>query len=60
MNEKIEHITYPWVYTDKGQRYHAKQLSGEPKIGYQIDSNLNVLNNGSVDVDCPGGKCPIK
>jgi len=60
MNEKIEHIASNYVYTDKGQRYHVKQLKGHPRVGLEIDKDMNVVNTGSVDVDCPGGSCPTR
>ena len=59
-NGVIEHIASGYVYTSTGQRFNIKQLNGTPRKGYAIDENFNVVNNGSVDADCPGGSCPIK
>ena len=54
---KIEHISYPYVFTDDGKRLHAKQLNGTPKVGFQIDEDFNVVNNGAVDENCLNGAC---
>jgi len=57
MNEKIEHIASGYVYTNKGNRYNVKQLKGHPRVGLEIDKDFNVVNTGSVDIDCINGVC---
>lgn len=56
---KIVHVAYPYVITDKGTRHHVKEIKGTPRVGSEIDEELNVLNN-TANSDCVGGVCPIR
>lgn len=58
-NDKIEHITYPYVFTELGRRHHVKELTGTPRVGSEIDEDLVVLTN-IIDPNCIGSKCPIR
>lgn len=56
---KIEFINYPFVFTDAGTRHHVEELNGTPRVGSEIDEQLNVLNSTS-NSDCVNGVCPIR
>lgn len=56
---KIEFISYPYVFTDEGTRHHVKEISGTPRVGSELDTELNVMNN-TANSDCVGGVCPIR
>lgn len=56
---KIEFINYPFVFTDEGSRHHVEDIKGTPRVGAELDGELNVLSNVS-NSDCVGGVCPIR
>jgi len=56
---KIEFIAHPYVFTDKGTRHHIKEIKGTPRIGSELDEELNVLNSNA-NSDCVNGVCPIR
>jgi len=56
---KIEFITYPYVFTDEGTRHHVSDISGTPRVGSELDEQLNVLNS-IANSDCISGVCPIR
>jgi len=41
---KIEHINFPHVFTDTGQRYNISQIKGTPRVGAMLDDDLKVIN----------------
>ena len=55
----IEHIAYPWYYTDTGLKIHKKQITGNPKVNSVLDDNFEV-QSGNNDDTCVGGQCPIR
>ncbi len=56
---KIEFINFPFVFTDEGTRHHVSEINGTPRVGCELDQELNVMNN-NVNSDCVGGVCPIR
>lgn len=56
---KIEFISYPFVFTDEGTRHHVKEITGTPRVGSELDENLQVIS-ANVNVDCVGGACPVR
>ncbi len=56
---KIEFINYPFVFTDQGSRHHVEEIKGTPRVGAELDSELNVLSN-TMNSDCVNGVCPIR
>jgi hypothetical protein len=60
---KVEYISYPFVYTDDGNRIDITNIVGHPKVG----SELIVREDGEYcvqavtsDSECVNGVCPIK
>jgi hypothetical protein len=56
---KIEFIAHPYVFTDKGTRHNIKEIKGTPRIGSELDEELNVLSTSS-NAECVNGVCPIR
>lgn len=56
---KIEFISYPFVFTDEGTRHEIKDITGTPRIGSELDEQLNVVSS-VVNTDCVAGVCPIR
>lgn len=59
----IEHITYPYAFTDDGYRIPINDIKGNPKIGSEIiatTTGYHITSSTSDSVDCPTGVCPIK
>lgn len=56
---KIEFINYPYVFTNEGSRHHIEDIKGTPRIGAELDLELNVVSNNA-NSDCVNGVCPIR
>ena len=56
---RIEFINYPYVFTDEGSRHHVEDIKGTPRIGAELDVDLNVLSS-TANTDCVNGVCPIR
>lgn len=56
---KIEFINYPFVFTDKGTRHEIDEINGTPRVGAELDDELNVVRSVA-DGDCVNGVCPVK
>lgn len=56
---KVEFINYPFVFTDAGTRHHVEDIKGTPRVGSELDAELNVMNSTS-NSDCVNGVCPIR
>jgi len=56
---KIVHVQHPYVFTDTNERFEFKEINGTPRVGSELDEELNVLNN-TTNTDCVGGVCPIR
>lgn len=56
---KIEFINYPFVFTDAGTRHHVQEINGTPRVGSELDDELNVKSSTS-NSDCVNGVCPIR
>lgn len=56
---KIEFIAHPYVITDQGTRHHIKEIKGTPRIGCELDEELNVISSNA-NSDCVNGVCPIR
>lgn len=56
---KIEFINYPFVFTDEGSRLHVEEIQGTPRVGAELDNDLNVMSNVT-NSDCVNGVCPIR
>ena len=46
---KIEHINYPYVFTDEGTRHNVSEIKGTPRVGATLDDDLKVTN-GVADI----------
>lgn len=56
---KIEFISYPFIFTDKGTRHHVSEITGTPRVGSELDEDLNVVSS-TANTDCVNGVCPIR
>lgn len=59
----IEYISYPFLYTNDGNRIAITNVVGHPKVGSELiireDGEYCVLASTS-DNECVNGVCPIK
>lgn len=56
---KIDFIQYPFVFTDAGSRHLVEDIKGTPRVGAELDNELNVMSNVT-NSDCVNGVCPIR
>ena len=40
----IQHISYPYVFTDEGTRHNVSEIKGTPRVGAMLDDDLKVTN----------------
>ena len=55
---KIIHVQHPYVFTDTNERFEFKEINGTPRVGSELDEELNVLGN-FVDENCTSGLCSL-
>ena len=60
---RVVHIQYPLAIMDTGEGIAISQMDRQPRIGSTIEKiaeDKYLVKSAEVDVDCPGGKCPIR
>ncbi|WZL81414.1 hypothetical protein QBE53_16695 [Vallitaleaceae bacterium 9-2] len=60
---RIEHIQYPFIFTDDGQRIHAKQVVGNIFKGAtlkQTQEQAYEVVGIQADENCVNGVCPVR
>ncbi len=60
---RIEHIQYPFIFTDDGQRIHAKQVVGNIFKGATLtekEENAYEVVGIEADENCVNGVCPVR
>ncbi len=56
---KVVFIKYPTVILENGGECLISEIEGSVQVGVVIDTEAKKVVGNEINVDCPGGVCPI-
>lgn len=59
---RIEHINFPSLFTDTGDKIDIKDIIGVPRVGSELVpvNGMYKVQASTNDSECVNGVCPIK